>query len=218
MKNDGFIKAVREFPEHLTKDRLDALIDIQSKAYKFILADKEQGYCLLVNSHNSFFVLFKDDYNSKTVYIMRHLSEDSKKLIRRVVYATNCKSIKRAKKNASRIRKEMKKVYNLCFSKVVNKNEFLDAVDIFYYAIKDTFIISRRRLSVEAYNAIPDNLTEVCVSNNMTYLIKDAFVLNQATGKYHFSDTLSNPAIHLTNSDLRNINRTIAQYIFDVIH
>lgn len=150
--------------------------------------------------------------------MIKHLSEDTKKLIRRVVYMTNKKSIKRTKKNASRIRKEIKKVCKLCFTNVINKDEFLLAIDIFYYAIKDTFIISRRCLSKDAYNAIPDDLTEVCISNNKTYLIKDAFVLNQTTEKYHFSDTLSNPEIHLTNSDLRNINRTIAQYIFDAIH
>ena len=217
MKNNGFIKVVKDLPEYLVNDRIDALINIQSKAYKSILVRTELDHDLLVNN-TGLFNLFKDDYNSVTIYMMKHLSEDTKKLIRHVVYTTHRKSIKRTKKNASRIRKEMKKAYISCFPNDVNKIDFLNSVDIFYSAIKDSFIISRRRLSVEAYNAIPDSLTEVCEANNKTYLIKDAFVLNQTTGKYHFLDTMSNPDIYLTNSDLRNINRTIAPYIFDVIH
>lgn len=220
MKKNGFYASVNQHPAGMIVNRKQSLIELQSKAYKFVLKNKEKNYNLRValRDTNLPYNSCKNDYNNLTPYIMNNLPDEVYKIIRNVVHNSKNMSIKRIKKNISRIRREVKSVYRALISaNDTNKYGFLSALDAFYMAMRDSFVISRKVLPKDAYYAIPNDLTEKCVSNGLQYLIKDAFVLNNNTGKYIFNGRISEE-INLTYADLRQINRTIAPYIFYAIH
>lgn len=220
MKKNGFCVSVNLHPTGMIVNQKQALIELQSKAYKYVIKNKERNYLLQValRDTNLSYNSCKNDYNTLTPYIMNNLSDEVIRIIKSVVHNSKKMSVKRIKKNLSRIRREVKGVYRtLILNNDADKFQFYNALDAFYMAVRDSFVISRKSLSKEAYNAIPNDLTENCVSSGLQYIIRDVFVLNNDTGKYIFKSQISDN-INLTDADLRQINRTIAPYVFFAIH
>lgn len=221
MKKNGFRIEVEQFPEYMISDRKIALRDLQIAAYKFIIKIHEREFCVLVdiNPQNLVYDDFKDKYNTVTSQgAWDTLIGEKLNILNQVVYASTKKSVRRIKKNITRVKTEMRSVYRECISNQDQDSKaFYDAIELFGMVIRDSFVISRKNLPISVYNKIPKDLTENRVSDNKPYLIKDAFAFDENMKRYVFKYCTNN-SFNLTKSDLRQINRTIAPYIFSTIH
>lgn len=206
----GFYEIIRKLPENSVDDRNEALIGIQSKAYKYIMNKEEYKKSLEINVNNFIYNIYKDDFNNLNLAIMNELPTEIISILNKVVHK-DMKSIRRMKKNASRIRREMLKTYKNNFSRLENNDELKTAINCFYLAIRETFIIFRYTLSKNAFGAIPSNLS--IILNNVKYRIGDIYIFNNITQKYNI-----NSKIVTSKSNMKKLQYIIAPYIYSKMH
>lgn len=84
---------------------------------------------------------------------------------------------------------------------------FEKALKILFHAYKETLINVRRRLSVEHFNKIPDEL--IIKIGEEEKSVKTVYVLDEKKSYYCLDKN-----IHLTSDDLRAIQHSIVPYIF----
>jgi len=206
----GFEKYIKGIDLNLEDDIAQAFIDIQTMSYKFIIRDTDGYLPVNININNNYYNIFKNNYNGYNYTDLRNLNCQTKDIINSIIHK-DIKSIRRMKKNANRIRKEMQRLNRKGYfgiKDITNKNS---AFRNFYLAIRESFIIYRNSLTEEMFKAIPDNLyIEI---NGKKYLIKKLFCININNNKYYIDKN-----IHVSKSNMRSLQYIIAQYIFNELH
>lgn len=188
----------------------DSIMEYITKAYMFILRNEDWGKNIPLD--------FKDDnyyhslylkYNKLTSYTMDKLKSSTIEIINEVIHR-NPKSVRRTKKNSTRIYKNAIKAI-----KTYRSNEELriakKSIGLFNTVIRECFIISRRSLSSEVFGLIPPDLK--ITLNDTDYFIGNLYKFDGTTGKYILDSSLK-----LSKSAMKDIQYQIFKYIFTGIH
>lgn len=188
----------------------DSIMNYVTKAYMYILRSEDWGKDIpIVCDENSFYKSLYLKYNNLTDYVIDTLKNPTLGIIKEVVHR-NPKSVRRTKKNAKRILKNGIKAIKMyrCNEDLIMAKK---SMDLFYDAIRESFIIFRRTLSKDAYNLIPSDMKVTL--NGADCLIRDLYKFDNSTGKYRIDASLN-----LSVSAMKDIQYQMARSIFACVH
>lgn len=196
------------------------LFDAQALAYRKITSIQWRDTVLPVGEDeavydldNDFYDALKDkfdDWNSEAVERELRAGSDLAQAVNSVVKIRG-KSIKRAKKQSTRVMREVNKMWKQGYYGEENK-ELRHALDDMHRAFRESFVNIRFTLREDAYNCIPKDLS-VTLKNGDKLNVSSLYTFDEAINKYRMQDN-----VHLSATDLRLLQLTIAPYIFAKIY
>ena len=161
MGYEGFKKYLRGI------DLREALFEAQAFSYKLIMQRRDRNQKITITPppknkmyENDILDYVIERFNGFTIAgVDKHIQErkDFYKIAKSILFCTNCHNMKRAKKQSTRVMREVKKMWkDGCYDEK-NTNE-LAGLECFHKAYRETFLIVRTRLPQKVYNLIPNDL------------------------------------------------------------
>lgn len=195
------------------------LFDAQVVSYLKMIAVKWQDTPLPVgedtavyNPDNTFFSALKekfDDWASEDIAQELRSGSDLAQAVNSVVKMKK-KSIKHAKKQSTRVMREVNKMWKQGHYGEKDK-DLRKALDIFHWAFRESFIMLRYTLKADVYHCIPENL-EITLQDGEKKKVCSLFIFDESINKYRRRDD-----VHLSTTDLRYLQLAIVPYIFEKI-
>lgn len=201
----GFFEAIKNIKDKRIKEQI--LIELQSHAYRSIINDdmKSLPIRILIPNDGNLYSIFRNNYNQ---FVGTPVPESSKVFVSNVV-SCRSKSIKKKKKNATRIKKEMLRMCkNGWFG--VNDETTKKCICDFESAIRESYIIIRRTLKAKAYNTLPKQLQ---ITGGTFILSSQYYIKSDLSDQVY----LQNKKIRLSNKDMRFVQYQIADSVFDIV-
>lgn len=203
-KRKGFYDAIRNIADPTVKEQI--LINLQSHAYRSIINDDLKTLPIQIDIDNDgdLYGIFKENYNQ---YIGMPIPEEDAVFVSYVVPRKN-KSIKKKKKNATRIKKEM---LRMCVNGFLeNDDKTKKCIRDFESVIRESFVIIRKVLKEEAYNALPDQLK---ILNGTSIPSNQYYVQSDVDDKTY---TLNKDLV-ISGMDRRFVQYQVAESVFFIV-
>lgn len=197
----------------------NGLFEAQTLSYRKILKRFWRDELLpniMCIPQNTYYNVLKSDFdNWDAVSVSNQLAKDDD-----LTKAVNClhikghKSIRRSKKQSTRVYKEVRKMWKKGYYGCPKgkEKEMEDALKNIHKAFRESFVILRSSLKKEIYNCIPDNL-EITLQNGNIHNISSLYIYDESVKKYKLDQE-----VKFTARDLRYIQLSITPYIFSKIH
>jgi len=193
-----------------------ALFDAQSISYRLISLKKSRNEPIKIGEsmiiHNNYYNVLRvifNDWNSDAVDEQMSYNDDLTNAVKSVVTKRNIRRVKRAKKQSSRIWREVNRMWKQGF--YGRDEEIHKAIDLLHKAYRETFINVRTKLRPELYACIPDTLVISLPSRKE--IVKNLYVFDDSRKAY-----ILNKDIIYSAKDLRELQFLIAPYVFKAIH
>lgn len=208
-----------------------ALFDVQSLSYRIITQRKYRDIPLPIgdngyagyNPNNTYYDALKEKFdlwNANAVQDIyekeldgdgNYVNKELLKIVQSVIKINGKRRIRRAKKQSTRVIKEVRKMFQRGY--YGNKNEELKkALELFHKAFRESFVIIRTTLPPSIYKCIPQDLS-ITLYNGETYNLSSLYQPDVEVKRY-----LLRKDIQISFTDLRNIQILIAPHIFEEIH
>lgn len=195
------------------------LFDAQTLSYRKILAQSWRDEllpdieCLSKNTYYKVLKSLFDDWDAAAVLNQLTENDDLTKAVNSL-RIKGYKSIRRAKKQSTRVYKEVRKMWKRGYYGCPKgrEKEMEDALKNIHKAFRESFVILRLSLKKEIYDCIPDNL-KVTLHNGNIHNISSLYIYDETVNKYKLD-----PEITFTSRDLRYIQLSMTPYVFPKIH
>ncbi|MCI8796146.1 MAG: hypothetical protein HFG89_04730 [Dorea sp.] len=195
------------------------LFEAQTLSYRKILSQSWRDEllpdieCLSKNTYYKVLQTLFDDWDAAAVLSQLTENDDLTKAVNSL-RIKGCKSIRRSKKQSTRVYKEVRKMWKKGYygCPKEREKEMEDALKNIHKAFRESFIILRLVLRKEVYDCIPSKL-KVTLHNGNIYNISSLYIYDKALNKYKLDQEIT-----FTFKDLRYIQLSITPYIFSKIH
>ncbi len=193
-----------------------ALFDAQSISYRLISLNKYRNEPINIgenqnkqnNYYNTLRLIF-NDWNTDAVDEQMSYNDDLTNAVKAVVTTRGIRRVKRAKKQSSRVWREVNRMWKQGF--YGKDEEIHKAIDLLHKAYRETFINIRTKLRPELYSCIPDTL--IISLTNRREIVKNLYIFDDSRKAY-----ILNKDLISSTEDLKKLQFLIAPYVFKAIY
>lgn len=205
------------------------LFDAQTLSYRKIMPRRWRENSLPVeekdifyNSDDLYYRALKDSFdswNTQNVESAFAQNDDLCKAVNSIVKIRGKRSIKKMKKQSTRVLREVRKMWKRGYyvdkrrkMSLETERQLKFALEIIHKAFRESFIVIRTALRPDVYSRIPQDLV-VILGNGEERTVSSLFAFDEISGRYKL-----NQKIRFSSIDLRCIQLAIVPYIFSTIH
>jgi len=194
-------------------DLRQALFDAQSLSYRLTTMKTFRNEPIRINGKgaNRYYSDLREIFNewdSDAVDEQISNNDDLTKAVKSVVRTRGIRRIKKAKKQSSRVMREVNKMWKRGL--YGEDRDIYDAIVLLHRAYRETFVTVRTKLRTELYACIPDDLS-ISLSTRRE-IVKNLYDFDSSKDAY-----VLNKNLIPSSRDIRELQLLIAPYVFEAI-